>query len=402
MNTSSAVIPKRPVLDWSSFSGPRNGTLPSVTDLPHKQATTSGRAAIYHAIKLIAPEPGSAVLIPTYHCPTMVAPAVLLGHRPIFYPIDEHGLPALELISDDDARAVRCMITPHYFGITQSFSAVRSWCDAHRIVLIEDCAHALYGHAGERHVGEWGDYATVSLSKFLPVPEAGLLTSAHHPLRQLHLHPQGLKAEAKVLFDTVHLATTHNRLHGLVTIVNGLHRSRRATQAGRPSAPPPPNSLTSVHSINDALHACDMARIDAAPPHCTRWLAKHLPQLNACEARQSNFANYAEELSHQTGAHSLHTTLPQGTVPYVYPLWVDDADRVYHALRLAGAPVFRWDSLWPTTPSLPSDFGKKWSRHILQLLCHQSLTPAALTWTLEAIRSALLNKQIATHDHRHS
>jgi perosamine synthetase len=59
--------------------------------------------------------------------------------------------------------------------------------------------------------------------------------------------------------------------------------------------------------------------------------------------------------------------------PYVFPLWVDDADRVYQALRNEGVPVFRWDQIWPDTPHLAHDVGADWSRHVLQLLCHQDL-----------------------------
>ena len=60
--------------------------------------------------------------------------------------------------------------------------------------------------------------------------------------------------------------------------------------------------------------------------------------------------------------------------PYVFPLWVDDADRVFHAMRAQNMPVFRWDRIWPGTPELPNDTGLTWSRHLLQMLCHQDLS----------------------------
>ena len=93
MTPAQRPLPKRPVLDWADFAGARQASLPSIADLPHRQLTTSGRAAIYHALKLANPAPGSAVLVPTYHCPTMIAPVVLLGLEPIFYPIDARACP---------------------------------------------------------------------------------------------------------------------------------------------------------------------------------------------------------------------------------------------------------------------------------------------------------------------
>jgi hypothetical protein len=70
---------------------------------------------------------------------------------------------------------------------------------------------------------------------------------------------------------------------------------------------------------------------------------------------------------------------------------VDDAERVYHTLRIAGVPVYRWDRRWPGTPHLAGDQGPLWSTHVLQLLCHQSLTKDEADWTIATIRHTLLN-----------
>jgi hypothetical protein len=73
----------------------------------------------------------------------------------------------------------------------------------------------------------------------------------------------------------------------------------------------------------------------------------------------------------------------------VFALWVDDADRVYQALREQELPVFRWDRVWPGTPVVEGDQGPLWSRHVLQLLCHQNLSAADVEHTARAILSLL-------------
>ncbi|MBK8750840.1 MAG: hypothetical protein IPL99_03960 [Candidatus Competibacteraceae bacterium] len=73
-----------PVLGWASFTGSRSTALPSVQELPQVALTTSGRAAIFQALSLLNLPAGSKVLVPTYHCPTMVAPVLLAGLQPIF------------------------------------------------------------------------------------------------------------------------------------------------------------------------------------------------------------------------------------------------------------------------------------------------------------------------------
>ena len=193
------ALPKGPLLDWSSFQLTDAPGIPSVEDLPHIAFTTSGRSAIYQTLLQLQLPPNSTVLVPTYHCPTMVAPVLLADLQPIYFGVRTDGLPNLHSIDPAVALHARAMIVSHYFGLAQSLHEVRDWCDSHGIVLIEDCAHCYFGQAGERPIGAWGDYCTASLSKFFPVPEAGLLGSAHHTVRSLQLARQGLKAQIKPL-----------------------------------------------------------------------------------------------------------------------------------------------------------------------------------------------------------
>ena len=183
----NALAPRGPVLDWPSFRRVPAPAAGSVEDLPNRLFLTSGRAAIYHALKLLAGERGATVLVPSYHCPTMVAPVVLAGLQVQFYGVRPDGLPALESIDAAAARPGAAMIVPHYFGLPQSLAEVREWCDARGIAMIEDCAHSYFGQAGSRPVGAWGDFATASLSKFFPVPEAGLLASRDRTVHGIEL-----------------------------------------------------------------------------------------------------------------------------------------------------------------------------------------------------------------------
>ena len=390
--------PKRPVLDWADLRSLRDSPLPSLADLPHQQLTTSGRAAIYHALRLAAPEPGSPVLVPTYHCPTMIAPVVLSGHEPVFYPIDHDGHPLLEAISLTDARRARCILAPHYFGITRSFAELRAWCDATETLLIEDCAHAFYGIAGDRPVGTWGDYATASLTKFFPILEGGLLASARRPVPSLPLRKQPFKSELKAVFDLAHISTEHGRLQALRPAIEALRKSRKS--AAPPPETPSPKDISpdpASTSPSAAMQDSDMARIELSPLASTRWILKRHPQDTACARRQVLFTRYAAALHDLPGARPMHAGVPARMAPYAFPLWVDDAEAVYQALRLAGVPVYRWDRVWPGTPELREDQGPIWRTHVLQLLCHQSLSDEEIAWTLTTIQETLQPDTFHTH-----
>ena len=97
--------------------------------------------------------------------------------------------------------------------------------------------------------------------------------------------------------------------------------------------------------------------------------------------RQANHHALSQGLFDARGASPLFGPAPDRTAPYAMPLLIDSAtraDRVYAAMREAKLPVFRWDRLWPGTPSLADDSGTAWRRNVLQLLCHQSLSLAEI------------------------
>jgi hypothetical protein len=94
-------LPKLPVFGWHSLQGGPS-PLPSLLDLPRLNYTTSGRASILLALQALGVGPGQAVLLPTYHCPSMVAPVTHLGATPVFYPIDEQGTPLLQSLQQQD------------------------------------------------------------------------------------------------------------------------------------------------------------------------------------------------------------------------------------------------------------------------------------------------------------
>jgi len=384
-------LPRGPVLGWSSFERINAPNISSIEHLAHTVLTTSGRAAIYHALLQLQLPPNSTVLVPSYHCPTMVAPVLLANLNVAYFGLRPDGLPNLATIDTATAAKTRAMLVSHYFGIASTLFEVRTWCDERDIALIEDCAHCYFGNAGERQVGDWGDYATASLSKFLPVPEGGLLASAHHPIKNLQLAPQGFKAQIKGWVDVFELATKYKRLPGLNLAMGSLFALKNALGHQAQALNPSPTPETTALSPNAAtmMRDCDMARIALTPLAATKTLQSLLPRGRIIVRRQQNFATYAEHFAQVNGARPLFSLPSKAVAPYVFPLWVDDADRIYREVRALALPVFRWDRIWPGTPQFDGDVGPLWSQHVLQLLCHQDLSNADTTRTAKAILNLL-------------
>ncbi|MFZ1828834.1 MAG: DegT/DnrJ/EryC1/StrS family aminotransferase [Candidatus Competibacteraceae bacterium] len=376
------TFPRSPVLGWASFTGCRAAGLPSVEDMSHVALTSSGRAAIFQALRQLRLPAGSKVLVPTYHCPTMVAPVVLAELQPVFYAVREDGLPDIASLSRPEAANARAVLAAHYFGLTRSLQEVRVWCDAQGVALIEDCAHTFFGVAGERPVGAWGDYAAASISKFLPVPEGGVLVSARRPVQDMALAPQSVKARIKGWVDVVETGALYRRFRGLNTVLRMLvwvkNRGRSMVQVSSGV------EAASVEESADAiLKNGGMSRIAQSPLGVTRWLLRVLPRGRIVARRQENYRQYAALFPRVPDVRPLFPDLPPQTAPYVFAVWFERVDEVYARLRAERLPVFRWDRVWPGTPRLDGDHGLLWSHQVLQFLCHQDLNTADIGYIVQ-------------------
>lgn len=383
--SGKSVFPRGPILDWGGFARIKTIEPPSVAELPQRVFTTSGRAALYQALLQLALPTGSRVLVPTYHCPTIVAPVLLAGLAVEFYPVRADALPDLKTIDVRKNGKYGAIIVPHYFGLPKSLAEVRDWCDERGVALIEDCAHCLFGFAGDRAVGTWGDFATASLSKFLPVPEAGLLASVRRKIIPLDLDRRALIEQFKGVVDVLEISGMNKGLRPFDFPINLCLRLKNARQQATLSA----SVTNSVPLSDDMIRLCDMGRIRLKPLWVSRILSATVSKGSNIDQRRKNFLTYLDAFRESKRAYPLFLSLPNNVVPYVFPLWVDDPDRAYGAIRAKQLPVLRWDRLWPGTPQLTGDFGGNWSRHLLQLLCHQSLSTPDITLISDEINSLL-------------
>lgn len=390
-------LPTSPVFGWETLSGPRDCDIPSVDDIPDRILVSSGRIATALALEVMGVGPGTRVLVPTYHCPTMIAAIVGVGAEPVFFPIDRNGMPNLEYLENQSHERVRAMLAAHYFGLPLPFAAIRSFCDRRRIALIEDCAHAMFGRAGGRAIGTWGDFAIASLSKFFPVSDGGYLVSAvgNSPRRcslaTLTLKRRTVRDELKSVANAIEQGALYGRLRGLNLALRALFRGVTALQGDRRPrtevVQPPGLRVTSPSDwLGDFKDLNDGARSTTA---FHAWIARRAGRHRIVARRRDNYARMAKLLAALPGARPLHPDLPSEAAPYAFPLYVDDPERVYQPMRRAGIPLFRWDEIWPSTPVFPGDVGLTWGTHVFQLGCHQDLTPSDIEAMAAVVRNIL-------------
>jgi perosamine synthetase len=331
------------------------------------QWTTSGRAAILVALRSAGIGRGHRVLVPTYHCPSMVAPIVALEATPVFYALTSDGAPDTSTFGVPGLRPAEAMIAPHFFGIPVNLRDVRALCDAHQMVLIEDCAHAFAGHTNACPVGTYGDFVVASLTKFFPTVEGGLLLSRRAARMRVCLKTPPLIDELRAAFDLVELWASYGD-SSFARSMAPLLRLKRRLRNGRESG-----AIDTKPEL-DASFRADAAASGRTALRLTAWLVRHSDWPSIAAARRRNYALYSRLLSGCRRGHAPIASLPDDAAPYVFPFVLPRSEPVYQGLRAHGVPVFRWDRRWPGTPDLPGDVGAAWSAELLQLSCHQSLS----------------------------
>ncbi|RZJ12915.1 MAG: DegT/DnrJ/EryC1/StrS aminotransferase family protein [Rubrivivax sp.] len=373
------LIPRQAVpgphnLDHGS-SGGDGDALPCLLDRGHLLFTQSGRAAILLGLEALALPPTARILVPSYHCPTMVSPAVALKLQVGFYPIRADGQPDLTWLDANVPSDTRVICVAHLFGLPLDLRELSEWCRRRGLILLEDCAHAMFGASASGDVGSHGEIVIASLPKFFAALDGGLLRLPESVNKCPSLRPLSRLSELRAWLDGLEISARYGRL-GRWSLWARPLLALKQTVRGRPvDASPPAGSNAKPHF--DV--AGDYSRIDFDACHraastSSRRAATSASRGRIAALRREHYRAFTKAFTGQPGLRPLQPDLPDRAVPYVFPLWVDSPEAVYEAARQQRMPVSRWDWLWPGVPDMPGDQGKLWSTHVLQLHCHQDLS----------------------------
>jgi len=123
-----------------------------------------GRVALYAILRAAGIGPGDEVLVPGFTCYVVPAAVGYTGAKPLFYDIEPatyNGDPhqAAALITP----ATRAVIVQHTFGMPMDLGALPEICKQRKVILVEDCAHAMGAETPAGPVGTLGDAAFSSL-----------------------------------------------------------------------------------------------------------------------------------------------------------------------------------------------------------------------------------------------
>lgn len=379
------MIPLLPLLIPSAVYGHGGHPVPSLLDNPNRLFTSAGRMALVIGLRLSAIGRGDEVLLPAYGSPSLAAAVVHVGAVPVFYRLR----PDLRAdTSDILARLTprtRALLAVNTFGFSQDWTALRALADAHGLILIEDCAHALYGTGTARPLGFSGDFAIASLPKLLPAWDGGALT-VNRPMPGQAAFPvmrrRGLRTEAKAVYNLVEDAVAAGRLRVLAPLLALAERMKPRPPSS--STPPAADSLR-----RDNTGEIDPALVLAAPAWISRLVAARAARPRLAGARRRNFAHLAEALAGLPGCEVPFHPAP-GEVPSMVPVRFTGAETVHRRLLARRIPMQRYgETPWPGLDRALCPVSDGFARELIQFPCHQDLRPAEIDRLAEEIRAAV-------------
>ena len=163
----------------------------------HAVVASSGTAALHLACAAADLGPGDEVLVPALTFVATAHAVRYVGAVPVLCDIADRGDPNLsaEAVEDAVTTKTKAVIAVNMFGAACDLEGLRSVCDRHGLVLIEDCAQSLGARTAQGAqagtVGQFGCFSFFSKQQ-LAIGEGGMVLAPDgdtaERLRRLRSH----------------------------------------------------------------------------------------------------------------------------------------------------------------------------------------------------------------------
>ncbi|MDD5773361.1 MAG: DegT/DnrJ/EryC1/StrS family aminotransferase [bacterium] len=288
-----------------------------------------GRNAIWWGLKYLDIKSGENVLVPSSLCDVVIDPFVSLGINLKYYSLDKslkYGPEEIRKKIDKDTRAVYVI---HYFGFPQDLSAVKDICDKNKLFLIEDCAHSFLGSFNGKPLGDFGDISIFSPRKFLPVPDGGFLK-----INKNNLKLPAIEKEEKFIPAAVGLTKLILKdmaFNNLIPL-GILKKALKVFKEPEDNLP-----LTYKGSLNH--------NFNEEISFLSKYIINKLDLDEVIDKRRKNFNYWINILDELPGIKPLFSQLPEGVVPYSFPVLIEKRDEFLIKFENAGMffePTLNW------------------------------------------------------------
>jgi len=341
--------------------------------------TYNARGAIYQLLLSLPKSAKNTVLVPAFHCITVVEPIVRAGFEPRLYGINaDLTTDEADLLEKLDER-VAAVIVINYFGFSSAIDNVLDRWRSGGFFLIEDCAHSFIKNNPIQLSGGRGDASVYSFWKIVPsMVGSGLSINRQNlffnPLKQRVPLKDSLVRTKRILEQAI------NNLDGgfIKTAFNYLEDRRVKWKR---TAIDESMQTTGMNQENiSGTYAFDAVLASAGIPWLSRFILHRADIETIVKTRRKNFNLILERLEESERLQKVFHGLPTDVCPLAFPVILHDRCHLDYQLRAQGVPLFTFgEVLHPHFYSDGADDRARMnalflSQNLLCLPVHQNLS----------------------------
>ncbi len=134
----------------------------------------------------------------------------------------------------------------------------------------------------------------------------------------------------------------------------------------------------------------DPEAIDTRTSLASRLVAATVSARRIIARRRRNYRYLHDAIGALPGVTPLFFGLPDGVVPYMFPVRLRNPDRVYYELNRNSVPVLRFcEDHWPGIDASVCPVAASLANEVVQFPCHQEMRRSELDWIVNRLCSIL-------------
>ena len=341
--------------------------------------TYKARGAIHSILaSLKKSQKGNKVLIPAFHCPTVVQPVLLAGFDVEFYQIN------LDLtIEFDDLykrlnNNIACVLIINFFGFEQELGDLNTRCKTSDSLILEDCSHSLYNRNPIRMTGNRGDVSVFSFWKMIPsFVGGGYKVSSKLNFEPSVGHKLSMMSQIKIIKNNVEQILNNLPDKNIFKVIyNALENLRRFSIKGL------------SHSITSQINSRKML---GKYPIISSYFSDNIPWSSRLIIQKAPIAQHVDKiianynmmfglLQENKSITPLLKKLPEQICPWCFPVLISNRSQYDYKLKKDGVNFFTFGETLHESinnPNVISEQAKEiaiyLSESILCLSIHQNI-----------------------------
>jgi dTDP-4-amino-4,6-dideoxygalactose transaminase len=365
----------------------------TLTDELRIETAYSARYALYNILRQLRRDLQDEVIVPGYHCISMVEPICAAGYQILFYDVPNLKAPNLSGIHRLINSRTRAIVVIHYFGFYQDLEELAAECRRKGILLIEDFAHAMSSAVllTENKKLFVGDVALFSLKKMLPTLD-GAFVLYRSALGDLSWKKNRLPVYSvmKNLYRTLESSFRSN-------LNRFVHRKIPFSMADNEIAFP--EIITNAqngeakyiplsYQFMDEQKHWDISFVSDFIWNRANWKA-------IIAQRRLNYLKLAGILDKFDEIQRPFPNLPDHVCPWALPIIAKSISNCDHRLRAYGIPAFTFgERLHPKLTRTGYEASYYWSENLKLIPIHQDLQPDDMEFVRFAFQKILKSQYL--------